>query len=76
DRTFRIAMTTYLALGSFGERWNGLPLSGGIPGEVPGFDLRPFPRQHTGLVYRNVLVDHIRRLGRIDAALDGRLQLG
>lgn len=73
DDTFTIAVTTYLALGSFGERWNGAPLSGGIPGALAGFDLRSFERRHTGLVYRNVLVEHIRRRPRIEGGLDGRL---
>jgi len=69
-------MTTYLALGSFGERWNGAPLAGGIPGEVPGFDLSAFAHRNTGLVYRNVLVDHIRHSGRIAGRRDGRLAVG
>ena len=75
DRVFRLAMTTYLALGSFGERWNGQPLSGGIPGDLAGYDLRAFPRQHTGLVYRNLLVDFIRDRGRVDGICDGRVQV-
>lgn len=73
ERRITIAMTTYLALGSFGERWTGDTLSGGIPGEIPGYDLRALPRRNTGLVYRNVLVDHIRRLGQIAGRCDGRL---
>ncbi|MEC3862567.1 5'-nucleotidase C-terminal domain-containing protein [Mesobacterium sp. TK19101] len=75
DRRLPIAMTTYLALGSFGERWTGDPLSGGIPGDLPGYDLRKLPRRNTGLIYRNLLVDHIRRHGRIAARCDGRLTL-
>jgi len=75
-RRFRIAMTTYLALGSFGERWNGLPIAGGVPGDLPGHDLRALPSQNTGLVYREVLVRHIRATPRIEAAPDGRLCIG
>lgn len=74
-RVLRIAMTTYLALGSFGERWNGKPLSGGIPGQVPGYDLRRHKRTNTGLIYRDVLTRRIRKSGRICAAPDGRLRI-
>lgn len=75
DRTFRVAMTTYLALGSFGERWNGLPIAGGVPGDLAGYDLRALPRVNTGLVYRDVLTAHIRANPQIAAACDGRLRI-
>lgn len=76
DDSFAIAMTTYLALGSFGERWNGAPLAGGISGDLPGFDLRALPQRNTGRVYRDVLVAHIRANPVIAASCDGRLQIG
>ncbi|GHE03092.1 UshA protein [Defluviimonas sp. 20V17] len=75
DRPFRIAMTTYLALGSFGERWNGLPIAGGVEGDLPGYDLRALPSQNSGLVYREVLVRHIRANPEIAARPDGRLRI-
>lgn len=73
DERFTIAMTTYLALGSFGERWNGLPIAGGVPGDLPGLDLRKLPSVNTGLVYRDLLVGHIRAAGGIAGSCDGRL---
>lgn len=75
NERFRIAMTTYLALGSFGERWNGLPIAGGVPGDLPGLDLRKLPSVNTGLVYRDLLVGHIRATGVIAGACDGRLEV-
>lgn len=65
-RSFKVAMPAYLALGAFGERWNGRPISGGVPGSPPGFDLRPLPRQNTGLVFRNEIAGFIQAVGRID----------
>lgn len=76
DDRFTIACTTYLALGSFGERWDGGALSGGVPGGIMGYDLRSWPRRDTQLVYRNVLVEAIRQSGRLAADLDGRLTVG
>lgn len=67
-RSFKVAMPAYLALGAFGERWNGRPISGGVPGALPGFDLRPLPRQNTGLVFRNEIAGFIQAAGRIDRA--------
>ncbi len=75
ERELHVAMTTYLALGSFGERWNGAPLAGGIPGDLPGFDLRRFARRNTGLVYRTMLTEHIRSRRRLSARTDGRLRI-
>ena len=79
DHKFHILVTSYLGLGSFGERWNGKPLAGGIPGDLPGFDLRGFPRLRTGLSWRGEMVAHIEQLGEISAAtgarLDGRLKI-
>lgn len=66
DRSFSVAMPAYLALGAFGERWNGRPISGGVPGSPPGFDLRPLPRQNTGLVLRNEIAGFIQAVGMID----------
>ena len=74
-RRYRIATTTYLALGSFGERWNGAPLAGGILGALTGFDLRSIEAHNTGLIYRDQLTAQIRRQGRIRGRRDGRLQL-
>lgn len=76
SQRLRIATTTYLALGSFGERWNGAALSGGVPGELAGYDLRALPHENTGLVYRDVLTRHIRQTGTVAAATDGRLTVG
>lgn len=73
DRLFRVATTTYLALGSFGERWNGAPLSGGVPGNVPGYDLRALASRNTGIIYRQLLVDFIRQEAGITGQLDGRI---
>lgn len=76
EARYTIAMTTYLALGSFGEHWDGAPLAGDIPGAVPGHDLRALPGRNTGQVYRNALVSHIRANPVIAAGLDGRLVIG
>ena len=79
DHTFQIAMTTYLALGSFGERWNGKAIAGGVPGDLAGYDLRQCPATNTNLAYRNELIQFIRDIDVISAAtgarLDGRLQI-
>lgn len=76
---FNVVMSTYLAFGAFGERWNGRPISGGVPGGLEGYDLRPLPNTNTGLVYRNEVAAFIERLGRFDekttAFCDGRLAL-
>ncbi len=72
-RSFKVAMPAYLALGAYGERWNGRPISGSVPGSPPGFDLRPLPRQNTGLVFRNEIAGFIQAVGRID---DGSVPSG
>jgi len=77
DRTFNVIMSTYLALGGFGERWNGMAISGGVPGDLLGYDLRKLHSQNTGLVFR----DEIAKYFQLGAALtddtvpdtDGRL---
>ena len=78
-QTFKVVMSTYLALGGFGERWNGLPICGGVPGDLAGYDLRALPSHNTGLVYRDEIGLHLRALGRLDdppgGFLDGRLQV-
>ncbi|AML51145.1 bifunctional metallophosphatase/5'-nucleotidase [Falsihalocynthiibacter arcticus] len=77
DRTFHVIMSTYLALGGFGERWNGMPISGGVPGNLQGYDLRELPSYNTGLVFRDEISALLR--GGIDltdqtvADIDGRL---
>lgn len=53
DRSFNVIMSTYLALGGFGERWNGKPISGGVAGDLQGYDLRALPSCNTGLVFRD-----------------------
>ena len=73
DDTFTLAMTTYLALGSFGERWNGAAPAGGLPEGLPGFDLRALEHRNTGHVWRNLLVEHIRSGVPLAARCDGRL---
>jgi len=78
-KTFKVVMSTYLALGGFGERWNGLPISGGVPGDLVGYDLRALPSYNTGLVYRDEIGQHLRALGTLDdppgGFLDGRLNV-
>jgi 5'-nucleotidase/UDP-sugar diphosphatase len=78
-RTFKVVMSTYLALGGFGERWNGLPICGGVPGDLAGYDLRALPSQNTGLVYRDEIGHYLRDLGQIGdplgGYLDGRLNV-
>ncbi len=77
---FSIAVNTYVQLGAFAEAWNGQPIVAGVPGELPGMDLRGLDYSHTGLVYRNEIIAHIRELGGISEAsgarLDGRLIIG
>jgi len=77
DKVFRVAMPTYLALGAFGENWNGKPISGGVPGHLPSFDLRQLPMKNTSLVYRDVIAAQIRSMGKITTPkggyCDGRL---
>lgn len=80
DKTYKVAFNTYVSLGAFGEAWNGKPVSGGVPGDIPSMDLRKLDYDHTGLVYRNEIIAHIRDLKVISAEtgarLDGRLAIG
>jgi len=80
DETFTIAFNSYLQLGAFAEAWNGQPIVAGVPGEIAGMDLRGLDYVHTGLVYRNEIIAHIRAQGGVSteggARLDGRLIVG
>jgi 2',3'-cyclic-nucleotide 2'-phosphodiesterase (5'-nucleotidase family) len=75
--TIRIALTNYLGAGGYAESWNGSPIGAGVPGFLPGFDLRGVAREDTGLVFRNEVMAYVRAVGRIGRAtgarLDGRL---
>lgn len=77
DKPFTMAINTYIALGAFGETWNGKPIGGGVEGGIVSMDLRALPFDHTGLVYRNEIIAFIRDAGVVSAAtgavLDGRL---
>ncbi len=77
DKNYTMVVNTYLALGGFGENWNGKPIGGGVPGEIPSFDMRKLDYDHTGLIYRNEVIAHIRNSQVISpetgAKLDGRL---
>ncbi len=76
---FNVAMPTYLALGAFGERWNGETISGGVPGDLPGFDIRAMPATNTGQIFRNQISAQIQKTGIIDNAngsfRDGRVKI-
>lgn len=78
DRTFTLAINSYIQLGAFGEAWNGAPISGGVAGEIASLDIRGWDYNHTGLVYRNEIIAHIRSLGTVSPdsgiGLDGRLR--
>lgn len=78
DQTFTLAINSYIQLGAFGEAWNGAAISGGVPGEIASLDIRGWDYNHTGLVYRNEIIAHIRELETVspDAGvlLDGRLR--
>lgn len=80
DQPFTLALNSYIALGGFGEAWNGNPIAGGVPGTIASMDLRNLRYLHTGLVYRNEIIAFIRDAGTISeangAALDGRLTVG
>ena len=73
----RIVVTNYLGAGGYAESWNGSPIGAGVPGFLPGYDLRPIERRDTGLVFRNEVIAHLRGVGRLGPAqgarLDGRL---
>ncbi|RBI86210.1 bifunctional metallophosphatase/5'-nucleotidase [Rhodosalinus halophilus] len=79
DKEFTMAFNTYIMLGGFSEAWNDKPIGGGVPGEVPGYDVRGLPFDNTGLVYRNELIAAIREMGTVTRAagadLDGRFQV-
>ena len=79
DRTFTLAINSYIQLGGFGEAWNGAVIAGGVPGEIASLDIRGWDYNHTGLVYRNEIIAHIRRLGTVSpengVLLDGRLRV-
>lgn len=79
EREFTAVMSTYLALGGFGERWNGLPIGGGVRGDPAGYDLRRMPSTNTGHVFRDELAAHIADLKTLcDTNVhgcDGRLKL-
>jgi len=80
ERSFRVAINTYIRLGAFSEAWNGQAIGAGVPGEIPGMDLRGLDYKDTGLVYRNEIIAYIRAHGGISAEagarLDGRLTIG
>ncbi|WP_096176415.1 bifunctional UDP-sugar hydrolase/5'-nucleotidase [Cohaesibacter sp. ES.047] len=77
DMEFTMAINTYIALGAFGETWNGKPISGGVKGDIASMDLRALDYDHTGLVYRNEVIGYIRDQKTVTeangASLDGRL---
>ena len=77
DKSFTMAINTYMALGGFGEAWNAKPIGGGVKGNIISFDLRQLDYDHTGLVYRNEVIAYIREQKAISEAngakLDGRL---
>ncbi|MBD3787318.1 MAG: bifunctional metallophosphatase/5'-nucleotidase [Sphingomonadales bacterium] len=79
DRTFTLAINSYIQLGAFGEAWNGSAISGGVAGEIQSLDIRGWDYNHTGLVYRNEIIAHIRDLGTVSPEtgirLDGRLRM-
>jgi 2',3'-cyclic-nucleotide 2'-phosphodiesterase (5'-nucleotidase family) len=79
DETFRVAFGSYIGNGGFSEAWNGKTISGGVPGDIVGYDLTALPKRDTGFVYRNEIVAEIREAGTITpdlgARLDGRLSV-
>lgn len=78
DQTFNVALGDYVALRG-GEGWNGAKVGAGLPDAVIGFNLATLPKNDTGLVYRNEILDFIRKNGVVDestgAVKDGRLQI-
>lgn len=80
ERSFSMAINSYIQLGAFGEAWNGSPIGAGVPGEIASLDLRRLEYKHTGLVYRNEIIAHIRAVGGLSpetgARRDGRLIVG
>lgn len=79
NRTFKVVMSTYLALGGFGERWNGQPICGGVPGNLAGYDLRALPTENTNLVFRDEIAALLRDMGEVTehagGFCDGRLEI-
>ena len=77
EKTFTLAINSYIAFGAFGETWNGNPIGGGVKGDIESYDLRKLDYDHTGLVYRNEVIAYIRDQKVITsdngAKLDGRL---
>ncbi|WP_278922685.1 bifunctional metallophosphatase/5'-nucleotidase [Pseudophaeobacter profundi] len=76
ERLFRVAFNSYVRLGGFSEAWNGKAIGAGVPGQIPGMDLRGLDYEESGLVYRNEIIAQIRQDGGISAEtarLDGRL---
>ncbi len=76
NKTFRVAFGDYIALRG-GENWKGQTTELGRPAK--GFDLTALPRDETGLVYRNEIIEFIRTVGKVDestgAAIDDRLTI-
>lgn len=79
DQRFRVAFNTYVALGAFGEAWNGKPIGGDVPGQIASMDLRSLPFDHTGMIYRNEIIAFIREAKLVapetGVALDQRMRL-
>ena len=77
DQEFKVAMPTYLALGAFGERWNGETISGGVAGKLAGFDIRQLPSVNIGHIFRNQISAFIQaaRVLNERAYIDGRLRI-
>lgn len=73
DRVLRVAYTTYLGAGGFGEAWNGMPIGAGVPGQIPSFDMRQVPAIDTGLVLRNEIIAYLRAVGRVSPATGAKL---
>lgn len=78
DQTFTVAFGDYVALRG-AEGWNGAKIGAGLPDTVNGLNLTVLPKNDTGLVYRNEIIDYIRKYGVVDestgAIKDGRLQI-
>lgn len=79
DQKFKVAFNTYVALGAFGETWNGKPIGGDVPGQIASMDLRGLPFDHTGMVYRNEIIAFIREAKVVapetGVVLDQRLRI-
>ncbi|OUD12937.1 bifunctional metallophosphatase/5'-nucleotidase [Thioflexithrix psekupsensis] len=78
DQTFRVAFGDFIALrGGGSENWRGQTTEAGQP--ALGFDLTVLPKDETGLIYRNEIIQHIRNIGAVDestgAVVDDRLTI-